>query len=711
MNSSFVQGMNRFLLQVQNRQDIVFAMFFLLIVAMLIMPFPPILIDTMIAINLGIGLLILLTATYLRHALDLSTFPTIVLITTVYRLALSVTSTRMILSEAHAGDIIAGFGNFVVAGNVVVGLVIFFIVAIVQFIVITKGAERIAEVSARFTLDALPGKQMSIDADLRNGDIDRIEARRRRSLLEKESQFFGAMDGSMRFVKGDAIAGFVIVFVNLIGGLIIGVAQKGMSFSEAGQLYSLLTVGDGLVSQIPAMFISIAAGAVVTRVNAEDSKHVAADMARQLGFEPKALALCSAGLFAMGLLPGFPTVVFFSLALFLAALAAFGFTQRTAAEDAQGAAAGTAAGAAGAAGGADAPGEEGTQPLNPSDRFDIFTARVHPATKEDLEANRFSVIYAEAHRELVQMLGFEIRPLGFQADVSVPVNEVVMDVEGVPVRTMSINKGLCRVTADPRAIAERGIALVDVDHKEGNNIRPWVSIDEFDRLTGEGLTCVGPLSALAEDLTQEMRNRAARAFSINDATQWLQQMEAPLGRLVSDMSQQVPLMRTIDIMRRMLDEQIFLRQPRILLETMLTWAPREQDNEKLIDAIRAAMRRQINYALAGPNMVIPIIMIEPRLEEMLKAPPGTRGVPPDIRVRTAAAIRIPALRAQQLGIAPALIVSKPARRFFRDMLLANHIHLPVMNTGDIDRDFSTHVLDVVDTEKAMSALPTEDEAA
>jgi type III secretion protein V len=643
----------------------------------------------------------------LRHALDLSTFPTIVLVTTVFRLALSVTSTRMILAEGHAGDIITGFGNFVVSGNVVVGLVIFFIVAIVQFIVITKGAERIAEVSARFTLDALPGKQMSIDADLRNGDIDRNEARRRRSTLERESQFFGAMDGSMRFVKGDAIAGIVIVFVNLIGGLIVGVAQKGMSFADAGHLYSLLTVGDGLVAQIPAMFISIAAGTVVTRVNTEDSQHVAADIARQLGLEPKALALCSGGLIGMGLLPGFPTVVFFSLALFLAAMAAMGFGKRTLAQNAVASTPGQGTGT----GTGDASGEEAVQPLTPSEKFDIFIARLHPATKEDLETNRFASIYADAQRELVALLGFDIRPIGFQLDVSVPVNQVVLDVEGVPVRTHSINKGLCRVTAEPGRLTAMGIEVVDVGSKDGNNIRPWVNIDEFDRLTAEGMVCVGPLSALAEDITLEMRHRAARAFSINDATQWLQQLEAPLGRLVSDTSQQVPLMRVIDIMRRLLEEQIYLRQPRILLETLLTWAPREPDNEKLIDAIRLAMRRQINYSLAGPNMIIPIVMVEPRLEEMLKAPPGTRGVPTDIRLRTAAAIRMPAQRAHQLGISPALVVSKAARRFFRDMLTANHIYMPVINTADIDRDFSTHMLDVVDSDKALSAIAEEEEAA
>ncbi len=699
MNSNMMQRINAFLLQVQKRQDIVFAMFFLLVVAMLILPLPPILIDTFVAINLGIGLLILITAIYLRHALDLSTFPTIVLVTTVFRLALSVSSTRLILSEAHAGAIIEGFGNFVVAGNVVVGLVIFFIVAIVQFIVITKGAERIAEVSARFTLDALPGKQMSIDADLRNGDIDRIEARRRRQTLERESQFFGAMDGSMRFVKGDAIAGFVIVFVNLIGGLIIGIAQKGMSFSEASMLYSLLSIGDGLVSQIPAMFISVAAGIVVTRVNSDDAQHMGADIARQLGLEPKALALAAVGMFAMGLLPGFPMTVFLPLGLFLGAMAAMGFTNRREKEAADAAA---GAGTAGAEGTEGQTGEGAAPSLPSADRFDILIARLHPATREELEANNFVNIWNTAYLELVKLLGFEMRALGFQSDINVPEGQVILDSDGVPIRVIPINKGMCRVSAHPQALQELGIEPAFRGDGDGNNVRPWVNIDYFDRLVELGFDCSGPLTALSEDLSLEMRHMAAKSFGINEATSWLQQLEAPLGRMVSDVSQQVPLMRTIDIVRRLLEEQVYLRQPRIVLETMLTWAPREQENDKLIDTIRTALRRQINYGLAGSDMSIPIIMVEPRLEEMLKAPPGTAGIPSDIRTRTAAAINIASKRAHQVGVAPALVVSRPARRFFRDMMLAHSIHLPALSSVDFDRGFSSHTIDAIDVERVMS---------
>ena len=319
--------MKRFLENVGKYQDVAFVMFFGLMIAMLIIPLPTAMVDSLIGLNMAIAVTIIVTSLYLRNVLDLSTFPAIVLLTTLFRLALSVSTTRLILAEGDAGHIITAFGNFVVAGNVVVGLVIFFIVALVQFLVVTKGAERIAEVTARFTLDALPGKQMSIDADVRAGNMTNEEAQLKRFKLEKESQFFGSMDGAMRFVKGDAIAGLVIIAVNLLGGLLIGMLQRGMSAGDALATYSLLTVGDGLVAQIPSMFIAVAAGIVVTRVVKEDAKDVGRDITQQLAEQPRALAIAAAFSVALSLIPGFPTIVFLVLAGLLA-LAAIGIQLR-----------------------------------------------------------------------------------------------------------------------------------------------------------------------------------------------------------------------------------------------------------------------------------------------------------------------------------------------------------------------------------------------
>lgn len=301
------------------RTEILFSLFFLVVVAMMVLPLPTILIDLMIGFNLSFSFIILITTIYLRTALDISTFPALILIGTVFRLAITISTTRLILAEGDAGEIISAFGNFVVAGNVVVGLVVFLIVALVQFIVVTKGAERIAEVSARFTLDAMPGKQLAIDSDLRNGHITAQKALKRREQLELESQFFGAMDGALRFVKGDAIAALVVVAVNLIGGLSIGMFQRGMSFSDAAHHYSLLTIGDGLVSQIPSMLMAIAAGTVVTRVSSEESVSLGSDIGRQLSQDARALGVAGAMTFSMGFVPGFPAIVLWPLGLVLGA--------------------------------------------------------------------------------------------------------------------------------------------------------------------------------------------------------------------------------------------------------------------------------------------------------------------------------------------------------------------------------------------------------
>lgn len=299
------------------KTEILFSVFFVVVVAMMILPLPTVLIDLMIGFNLAFAFIILITTIYLRTALDISTFPALILIGTIFRLAITISTTRLILAEGHAGDIITAFGNFVVAGNVVVGLVVFLIVALVQFIVVTKGAERIAEVSARFTLDAMPGKQLAIDSDLRNGHITPQKALKRREQLELESQFFGAMDGALRFVKGDAIASLVVVAVNLIGGLAIGMFQRGMSFSDAAHHYSLLTIGDGLVAQIPSMLMAVAAGTVVTRVSSDEAVSLGSDIARQLSQDARALGVAGGMTFLMGFVPGFPAMVLWPLGMLL----------------------------------------------------------------------------------------------------------------------------------------------------------------------------------------------------------------------------------------------------------------------------------------------------------------------------------------------------------------------------------------------------------
>ncbi len=315
---TFMNRLNLLAQIASKRTDVIIVAFMLMAIAMMIIPLPTYLVDALIGVNIALSLLILIVAFYINHSVEFSALPPLILLSTLFRLSLSITTTRLILLDGNAGHIVKAFGDFVIAGQVVVGLVVFLIITVAQFVVITKGAERVAEVAARFTLDAMPGKQMSIDNDLRNGDIDQAEARRRRSRLERESQMFGAMDGAMKFVKGDAIAGLVILFVNLLGGMMIGMVERGMPFAEAAHTYSLLTVGDGLIAQIPALLISVAAGTVVTRVNSDgEERDLGTEIVRQLGASHRALGLTALILLGVGLLPGFPLLVFVTLAAVL----------------------------------------------------------------------------------------------------------------------------------------------------------------------------------------------------------------------------------------------------------------------------------------------------------------------------------------------------------------------------------------------------------
>ena len=296
--------------------DLLMAGLVVIIISMLIIPVPPVMLDLLIVLNMSISVLLLLLAIYIPNALQIASFPSLLLITTLFRLALNVSSTRLILLTAKAGDVIKAFGDFVVQGNLVVGIVIFLILTIINFLVITKGAERVAEVAARFTLDAMPGKQMSIDADLRAGALDMDEARKKRNDLSRESQLFGSMDGAMKFVKGDSIAGLIITAINIIAGIVIGTSMLEMTAADALRVFAILTIGDGLVSQIPALLIAITAGLIVTRVaSEEESQHLGKDIAFQLLAQPRAFVIASTLMVLLGLVPGLPTIPFFVLAM------------------------------------------------------------------------------------------------------------------------------------------------------------------------------------------------------------------------------------------------------------------------------------------------------------------------------------------------------------------------------------------------------------
>ncbi len=386
------------------RKDLILVVLLVLILALMVVPLNQAIIDVLVATNMSLSILLLMVAIYLRHPSDFSTFPAVILLGTAFRLALSIATTRLILAEADAGQIIETFGAFVVSGSIVIGMVIFLIITVVQFLVITKGAERVAEVSARFALDAMPGKQMSIDSDVRAGTIDQESGASQRRRLDKDSQFFGAMDGAMKFVKGDAIAGIIIVFINLLGGIAVGASLHGYSASEAVSVYSLLTVGDGLVAQIPALLMSLSAGVVVTRVAGPDNSDLGSDIIGELVADPKVPALAALVVACLGLIPGFPFLIFATAAATLFLIAFVLRRTFTAAE-------------------AEAERKKETGP----DRQDRLVLVLGGERAKDLDADRLQAKIDAAFARDNRRLGVDYRPPTVRVDTDAEGIEVILD--------------------------------------------------------------------------------------------------------------------------------------------------------------------------------------------------------------------------------------------------------------------------------------------
>ncbi|MFZ4531925.1 MAG: FHIPEP family type III secretion protein [Alsobacter sp.] len=652
--------LTRVLQAASGRQDIVFASFFVVVVGMLVLPLPPALIDVLLAINMALSLTILLAATYLRSTLDLSTFPSILLVTTVFRLALTVSTTRMILAHGDAGHIIRGFGNFVVAGNVVVGMVVFLIVAIVQFIVITKGAERVAEVGARFTLDALPGKQLSIDSDFRNGEITKEEARRRRLTLEKESQFFGAMDGAMRFVKGDAIASLLVVAVNLFGGIAIGTLQKGLSLGEAAKLYSLLSIGDGLVAQIPSMFLAVAAGTVVTRVITEENGSLGVDIARQLVAEPRAVIITGVFVTALAAVPGFPTITFLIIGALMVGGAVFAQRARARAltalqampEAPTPASSHTLATVDAGVGPAPSDVQQTVRPLPVAGLAHAVTVRLGAAEADALERHGIAGALDASSAFLSGRLGFAVPPPGFLRDPAGSAGTGTVEVDGVPVA----------------------------------------------RLDGAALGDPQQLAGMLADIQGRF---AARQFGLPEAARWLDDARAELGVLVGDVQQSVPMLRMVEVLRRLLDEYVSLSQRRLILEALLHHAARESDPDAAADQIRLALRRQICHALSDADGTIRAIIAGPDVEDFFRGASAGKSPSTD---QGAAATIVAQLRAMSAGAGrPVVITAGDVRRRLRQFMATHGIDLPVLSYAELVPEFQPRPLGTLSTRPTPAA--------
>jgi type III secretion protein V len=604
--------------------DIALAGVVVLIVGMMIIPLPTTVLDLLIAANMSVAVILLLVAIYVSDALKIATFPTILLITTLFRLGLEVSATRLILIKADAGHIIHAFGNFVVAGNLVVGAVIFFILTMIQFIVISKGSERVAEVGARFTLDAMPGKQMSIDAELRAGHIDHNEARRRRAMLARESQFFGSMDGAMKFVKGDAIAGIIVLLTNIVGGLIIGIVQKGMDAGTAAKTYTILTIGEGLVAQIPALIISTGAGIIVTRVaSEEEGSHLGRDIGGQLLGQPKALAIAAGLLVLLAIIPGFPVMPFLTLALGLGFVA---WRLLKAEKVARDAAAAGVPGARPAAGGgpakpAAAPGAR-PEPLSPV--LTPIAIELAPALTEALnlesDGGRIVKELVPALRERVfsetgiPMPAVRLRP----GITTLAPNRYVIKLQEVPFGMGELIAGGGLSGETPERLAELGIPATPGRHPEIGN-GAWIGPEHLAKSLAAGVYTLSPEGVVILHLMNLVRRYGYEFIGIQETQVLLEGLERTHPALVREVVPKVvtPVLLA-DVLKRLAEEGVSIRAMREILGALAEWAPMERDPVALTEHVRTALRRQITARYAGPSGSLAVYLLDPMIEETVR---------------------------------------------------------------------------------------------
>jgi flagellar biosynthesis protein FlhA len=586
-----------------------------LIIAMMIVPLPTFVLDILMVTSIASGVVMLLISMFLQKSLDLLSFPSIVLVMTLFRLALNISSTRLILGlgAAFDGQVVLAFANFVTAGNFVVGGVIFAIITLVNFIVITKGAERVAEVAARFTLDAMPGKQMSIDADLNAGLIDGDMAKKRREDLSKESTFFGAMDGANKFVRGDAIAGIVIVFVNLIGGLIIGVMQQGMEMQEAMNIFFKLTIGDGLVGQVPALLVSIATGLVVTKSASADS--LGADLITQLGNQPRAFAYTAMVLGLFGIIPGLPTAPFMVLAGASGMVAFLIFRAKAKAEMAE---LGRAMG-----GGDDAAKEAMKKPESllstlALDPIALKTGRnlvplIDPSQDGPL-LERITLI----RYHIGQELGFVIPGVRVMDDLSLPPNEYVVEIRGTKVSNGVALVNYHYVPQSVQDLSAKNITAEETVDPVTKLPGAWVVDDFLPQLQEAGLTVMSPVDYIANHFTEVVKQHADEIMTRQNVQSLLELVKntnaAIVRELVPDM---LSLGQVHKVLQLLVKERISIRDLSTILERLADYAHVSRDTSLLAEYVRQALARQVCSQYADKDDTITVLTIDPRLEETM----------------------------------------------------------------------------------------------
>lgn len=696
--------MNRlsgWLMLATERTDLLLAAVIVAVIFMMILPLPVLLVDALIAVNMCLSAILLMVAMYIPSPLSFSAFPTVLLVTTLFRLGLSIATTRLILLQADAGHIIETFGNFVVGGNLVVGLVVFLILTIVQFIVITKGAERVAEVGARFSLDAMPGKQMSIDGDMRAGVIDMNEARRRRGIVEKESQLYGAMDGAMKFVKGDAIASIIIVAVNLLGGLLIGMLQRNMSAGAALQKYAILSIGDGLIGQIPALFISICAGMIVTRVSTDDGgpSNIGKDIGRQLLSQPRAFMIGAAVMLGFALIPGMPTLVFIGLFILIGGT---GFVLLWQSRQADGSAGGTAAGGLGAMPAMAAAGQ--IKPRNGADPGSEFSPvvpllmDVAQSLSANFRADLFNDELLKVRRALYFDLGVPFPGISLRFNEQLSEGSYAIQLQEVPVAHGRLRPGYLFVRENEDTLRALGVTAEPDKPFLPNLPTLWVADGMQDLLARAGTSTMDATQVLSYHLALVLKKYAADFVGIQETRFLLSAMEERFPDLVKEVQRVMAIQKIAEILQRLVSEDVSIRNLRTILEALIEWGQKEKDSVLLTEYIRAALKRHLSHKYSGGQNMLPAYLFAPDVEETLRAAirqtsaGSYLALDPQVSRRLLDSIKRTVGDLAASAQRPVLLTSMDIRRYVRKMIEQDLYDLPVISYQELTTEINIQPL-------------------
>lgn len=673
---------------INRSSDLILAGWMIAVIVMIILPVPPPIIDLVITFNLTAAVALLMVALYIPSAIHLSMFPSLLLVTTVFRLGVNIASTRQILLHAYAGHIINAFGYFVVSGNYVVGFVIFLIITIVQFIVVTKGAERVAEVAARFRLDAMPGKQMAIDADLRAGVIDATQAREKRALIQKESELYGAMDGAMKFVKGDVIAGIIIAFINVVGGLIIGVAMHGMTLAQAARVYTLLSIGDGLVSQIPSLLITLTSGIVTTRVSSDrKDANLGKEISSQIFREPRAILLAALATFGLGFFKGFPLWTFTILAAILGGIgiALWRKSKKEAARAVQmgGTVETDVEGHAVVRGGA----EEFAITLPIILELGKNLSELSKKTKG--AASLVDQLLPKMRQALYQDLGIRFPGVHVRTDSpTLGPDEYLILLNEVPVARGKVIEHAVLTNESEENL--RSYNLPFVSHRNATGLASlWVDEKYIPIMDKAGIKYWKTIEVVLLHLSYFFRQTAAEFIGIQEVRGMMEFMEKSFPDLCKEATRLIPLQKLTEIFKRLVQEQVSIKDLRTILEALSEWAQTEKDTVLLTEYVRASLKRYISYKYSQGQSTLSVYLLDPEIEEMIRgaikqtSAGSYLALDPDSANLILRAMRQAITPTPPGGQPPVLLTAIDVRRFTRKLIEAEYPDVSVISYQEI----------------------------